>query len=229
MDELELNFNIDLDLDFNIDLNIESDSIVNSRICKPNKIKQKDSFVKSNNAKTFFENVTLEKDCRIHCILNGNFQFFDMIFELFVKYQIKVKKMTISTLSLSQDNIESMAVLLENGYIEELNLIVSDFFYSHEKHQLIPFIYNQLDIDNKFQLAVAGTHCKIITFETVLGTKFCIHGSANLRSSNNIEQVCIENNDDLYYFYDEMHDKILNYYKTINKPIRTKLWQLMKD
>jgi hypothetical protein len=226
MDELELNFNINLDLDFNIDL---GDSLIEPRILKATKTIQKESFVKSNNAKTFFQDIELKKDCRIHCILNGNFQFFDMIFEMFVKYKIKVKKMTISTLSLSQDNIESMAVLLENGFIDELNLIVSDFFYSHEKHQLIPFIYQQLDIDNKFQLAVAGTHCKIITFETELGTKFCIHGSANLRSSNNIEQVCIENNNELYYFYDEMHDKILNHYKTINKPIRGKLWQIMKD
>lgn len=227
MNELDINFNFDLD-DFNINMDLE-DSI-NPRILKATKKIQKNKFVKSENAKTFWNDCELEKECRIHCILNGNFQFFDMIFEMFVKYDFKVKKMTISTLSLSQDNIESMAVLLENGYIDELNLIVSDFFYSHEKHSLVKFIYEQLDIDNKFQFAVAGTHCKIITFETELGTKFCFHGSANLRSSNNIEQLCIENNDELYYFYDELHDKILNQYKTINKSIiRGKLWQLTKD
>jgi hypothetical protein len=227
MNELEMNFDFNFD-DFNIDMNLED--TINPRVLKATKKLQKNKFVKSANASTFWNDCELEKDCRIHCILNGNFQFFDMIFEMFVKYDMKVKKMTISTLSLSQDNIESMAVLIENGYIDELNLIVSDFFYSHERHSLVKFIYEQLDIDNKFQLAVAGTHCKIITFETESGTKFCIHGSANLRSSNNIEQVCIENNDELYYFYDEMHDKILKHYKTINKSIiRGKLWQVMKD
>ena len=55
-----------------------------------------------------------------------------------------------------------------------------------------------------------------------------IHGSANLRSSANIEQFTIEDNPELFDFYEELQDNILDHYKTINKPIRvSKLWNLI--
>lgn len=35
----------------------------------------------------------------------------------------------------------------------------------------VPYIYQVLDIDNKFQLAISGTHCKTCIFETEGGKK----------------------------------------------------------
>ena len=139
--------------------------------------------------------------------------------------------MTISTLSLSQNNVDSLHNLLKYGYIDELNLIVSVYFYGNEIRALIPYIYRQLDIDNKFQLAVAGIHTKTCQFETLGGRKVIIHGSANLRSSGNIEQFTIEENPELYEFYDEAFSKVLDKYATIKKPVRhSQLWaQLIKQ
>lgn len=58
------------------------------------------------------------------------------------------------------------------------------------------------------------------------GRKILIHGSANLRSSGNIEQFTAEENPELYDFYDENFTKILDTYATIRKPIRhTRLWE----
>ena len=91
--------------------------------------------------------------------------------------------MTISTLSLSQDNIDSLANLLDWGYIDELNLIVSAYWFSHERWSLVPYCYERLDKEDKFQLAVAGIHTKTCQFETLGGKRIVIHGSANLRSS----------------------------------------------
>ena len=55
-----------------------------------------------------------------------------------------------------------------------------------------------------------------------------IHGSANLRSSGNIEQFTIEDNAQLYDFYNEIYSNILDRYATINKQIRGKdLWKEM--
>ena len=52
-----------------------------------------------------------------------------------------------------------------------------------------------------------------------------IHGSANLRSSSNIEQLVIENSPGLYDFCYDVHAAIIDKHKTINKAVRrTNLW-----
>jgi hypothetical protein len=43
-------------------------------------------------------------------------------------------------------------------------------------------------------------------FETYCGMKIVIHGSANLRSSDNIEQIDIEENEELFNYSDEFFE-----------------------
>ena len=70
---------------------------------------------------------------------------------------------------------------------------------------------------------------KICIFETECGQKIVIHGSANLRSSSNIEQFVIEESEMIYDFNFDYMSKIVEVYKTINKPIRGgKLWDVIK-
>jgi hypothetical protein len=89
---------------------------------------------------------------------------------------------------------------------------------------LIKYTYDKFENDN-FQLATAGTHCKICQFKTEGNKHIIIHGSVNLRSSGNIEQFVIEDNESLYTFNKEYQDRIIDKYKTINKTIRSKqLW-----
>lgn len=146
--------------------------------------------------------------------------------EDFVMYD-NAQKMTISTLSLSQNNVDSLHTLMDKGYIEELNLIISVYFWGNERSSLVPYIYKQLDIGDRFQLAVAGVHTKTVHFETLGGRKIIMHGSANLRSSGNIEQFTMEENPELYDFYDDHFSRILDKYATIRKPIRnSKAWDL---
>lgn len=90
-------------------------------------------------------------------------------------------------------------------------------------------MYEILDTANKFQLAVAGTHCKLTLIETHCGMKITIHGSANLRSSGNLEHICIEENEAMFDFNHEIHASIIEKYKTINKAIRhDNLWDAVK-
>ncbi len=94
----------------------------------------------------------------------------------------------------------------------------------------MPMIYEALDRKDRFQLAVAGIHTKTVQIETLGGRKIIIHGSANLRSSGNIEQITIEENEDLYDFYEGVFDNVLENYKTINKALRgKKLWKVMNE
>jgi len=197
-----------------------------TRYTKPKVYEAKPQYVLYENAEKLARKLTLNKSERADVFVSGSFIFGDFIEAYIVHHNAKVLKMTISTLSLSQENVDSLRNLLVGNFVDELNLIVSTYFYGHERGVLIPYIYEKLDIDNKFQLAVCASHTKTCTFETLGGRKILIHGSSNLRSSSNIEQFTIEENEELFDFYNDFTDKILNLYKTINKPIYNgnKLW-----
>ena len=184
--------------------------------------------IKYENALALARELRLEPGGRANAIVAGNFIFGDFLEAYIVEHNIQINKMTISTLSMSQENVDSLANLLNGGYVQQLNLIISHYFFSHERQALIPYIYQTLDINNQFQLAVSGTHAKTVIFDTLGGKKIVIHGSANLRSSNNLEQFTIEDNADLFDFYDEYQDRIIEKYQTIKKPVRVKpLWNLI--
>jgi hypothetical protein len=173
--------------------------------------------------------VELRPGARYFCVVNGSFYFGDFIEALIVNNAYQVKEMTISTLSLNENNVDSLHLLMAEEYVDRLNLIVSAFFFSHEQKNLVPYIYQELDIGDRFQLAAAGTHCKLCIFETVCGLKVVIHGSANMRSSGNIEQFVVEESPELYDFNHRYQTAILEKFKTINKPIRhQRLWQVVQ-
>lgn len=180
------------------------------------------------NAVKLARDLRLDFGQRADVLVNGSFVFGDFIEAYIISHMAHCRRLTITTLSLNQNNVDSLATLLLKGYVEELNLIVSQYFWAYEVRSLIPYMYRQLDIGNKFQLAVAYLHTKTAQFETDGGRKIVIHGSANLRSSGNIEQFTIEENPQLYDFYDERFGIILRDYATIRKAkVRTDLWREM--
>lgn len=208
---------------------LQEDDGIGQRYTKPKIYATiKETNIKYENARKLARELKVGEGERANVIVAGSFIFGDFIEAFITEHNVKVKKMTITTLSLSQENIDSLQNLILGGYVDELNLIISHYFYANERESLIPYTYQALDRDDRFQLAVAGTHTKTIIFETAGGKKIVIHGSANLRSSANLEQFTIEENKELYDFYDEYQDRILERYKTINKPVRVKpLWNLI--
>jgi hypothetical protein len=102
-----------------------------------------------------------ERGMRAFVVLDGSFIAGDFFEAWVVNHNIHVKKMTISTLSMSENNVDSLANILNAGYVDELDLVVSDYFYSHERSNLVPYIYKELDKQNRFQFAAAATHCKL--------------------------------------------------------------------
>lgn len=182
-----------------------------------------EEFVCYDNAERLAHELKITKGMRADCFINGSFIFGDFLEAFLVENKAQAVKCTITTLSLSQENVDSLAGLLNQGYIKELNLIISAYYYANERRTMIPYIYEKLDIDNRFQLAVAGIHTKTIHLQTLGGKYIVMHGSANLRSSANIEQFTIEENEKLYKFYDSHFLNIIEKYATIRKPIRSKL------
>ena len=222
MDDLDISLDgLDIDLgDFDgLDID-ESDD--NQRYFKPKKHIVNVAKIKYENASKMADEIG---DCsgRVFSLLSGSFIFGDLIEAIVVKNNWHVKRLVISTLSLSIANVESLRNLIAGGYVDKLDLVVSDYFYSHERNKLIKDIYKRLDIDDKFQLTVANTHTKIVTIETHCGKSVIIHGSANLRSSGCTEQVCIEDDEGLTRFYiDELIEPNIKYFSTIGKSTRVR-------
>jgi hypothetical protein len=186
----------------------------------------RESHIKFSNAIELAKEVILSKNKRYYCLLSGNFEFGDFIEAFIMIKKLKVKELTIATLSLGKNNIDSLANLLHQGAVKKINLLVSDYFYAHNKKTAIPYIYKELDFDGQLDFAVAASHCKVTLIETECGKKVVIHGSANLRSSSNIEQLIIEHCDELFDFNYSNFKRIFAEYSTINKSLRDKkLWQ----
>ena len=232
IEELNIDINIpDMDLDISIADNGFDNRYIKSKVAKDipaHKLKYRNAIKLANNIK-------IEEGIRYDCIVAGNFIFGDFIEAFITHNNAKCLQLTISTLSLDQNNVDSLVNLMKGNYVDHLNLIISDYFYAQERGSLIPYIYDKLDVDNRFQLASASSHTKITMFETLGGKKIVMHGSANLRSSSNIEQFTIEENPGLYDFHFEYHNRIIEKYLTINKEIKRnkslrgeKLWDEIK-
>lgn len=144
---------------------------------------------------------------------------------MIIEKGLKVKRLAINTYSLSENNVDSLANLLNDGYVDELTLIVSDFFFVNERQNLIPYIYEELDKQDRFQLGVCTTHCKTALIETHDGLFITVHGSANFRSSSSLEHIAIEEGKELHNFALEVDDLILQKYATIKKSIpKSQIW-----
>jgi len=214
---------------FDMDLNFEAPEL-ETRYIKPRyhqPVQQR--MVKAEYASDLVKQIKPERGMRVHSVISDNFIFSHFIRSFLMDNNIKAKRMVISTLSMSQECIEALKDVCDLGYCDKLDLIVSAYFYAHERQALIPYIYEALDHEDAkcdFQLAVAGTHCKTVLIETVGGAKIVIHGSANLRSSRSLEQFSIEENPDLHDFHLEYSEAILQEYSTIKKEVRAnKLWR----
>lgn len=231
MDEIFQSIRIE-DINVNIDVNIEDVKVSNRHIAPKKNMYLKQHQIKIDNAIKLVNEIKLSENDRYYCLLSGNFEYGDFIEAFVMMKPIKVKTLTISTLSMGKNNIDSLKTLMTKGKVDKLNLVVSDYYFAHNKSTAIPYIYLELDDEKKenFNFAVAATHCKVALLETYCGKKIVMHGSANLRSSSNIEQLVIEISNELYDFNFNYICKILDEYSVINKSLRDKkLWTTIQE
>lgn len=227
LDDLDIDlslgdFDIGLDFDLpNFETSTQSEKPhTTNRYTLPKQYKQRAKTVKYEHAAYFAKDVgkAILDGERVNALLSGNFIFGDFIEALCVQHDVVIDELQLSTLSVSQDNIDSFHNLLNWKMLKSLEIIVSDYWWSHNRANA-PYIYEKLDLDNKFQFAVAGTHTKI-TLIRIGDKKIVISGSANLRSSRSVEEIQIETNPDLYDFHHEWQSRILKTYGMIDKAQR---------
>lgn len=197
-DDSELEFDI---ADFSLS---DTPAPTESRYIKP-KFSSKPIVVDYKNAEALAREVKLFPGEQIHGLVRGDFIFGDFIEALLIEKGVFAKNAYISTLSLSQNNVDSFRGLMDHGLIENLTLMVSNYFYSHEKHQIVRYMLGELDRDDKFQCLVCRNHTKIALLE-ISNIKLIITGSSNLRSSRCIEQFTIQESPELFAFYKQFFD-----------------------
>lgn len=210
-----------------IKINIGNEFIFPTRYCIPKEIQNiSEEFVIYDNADKLANELIIEDWKRIHVVVDGSFVFGDFIEAFVVNNDYHIKNMTLSTLSMSYENVDSLSNLLKGGFVDKLDLIISGFHYSQKRNSIVRYTYEQLDIDDRFQMSVADSHTKVCLFETHCSKFIVIKGSANLSSSKCVEEFTIETSKELYDFQFQIHQKIVEHYATIKKTIRgNELWR----
>ena len=183
----------------------------------------------------FAEQLRLDNETETFAFVSGNFVFGDFVEALVDLGRLSVKRMSLMTLSLNDENIDSIRNIIEWQNVERFDLVVSDYWFAHERHEggLVGYLFDELTVDGmELNVAFAAVHCKTWCIETKNGNRLTIQGSANLRSSRNIEQVHISPSHDLFDFVDGFTQKVIDVYNVVNrnskriKGIRSgQLWQ----
>ena len=186
-------------------------------------------------AEQFAADIELGNDREVFAFVSGNFVFGDFMEALVDLGKLSVRRMSVMTLSMNDENIDSMRNILEWEEVERLDLVLSDYWYAHERKQggLVDYLFDELDLDGlELHVAFAGVHCKTWCVETRAGNHLTVHGSANLRSSGNIEQVHISPDAGLFAFADGVTRDIIDAYDVVNQDARkrksirrSRLWQ----
>lgn len=232
------------DLDFSLSEVVrggESDGIEDSRYQRPRIYDNVLGTVSYEHACDFVDSLELRPGHREFAFVSGNFVFGDVLEAMVDRHKVAPRKMTIQTLSMSEENIDSLHNIIDlmDGRLERLRIVLSVYFWGHEHHpgQLVPYLYEALDVPGlDFDVAFASIHTKIVSIETLAGNHLVMDGSANLRSSRNIEQLRIECDDALYEYVEGFADRVFAAYSVVNdgepypKPVRgNRLWGAATD
>jgi hypothetical protein len=192
---------------------------------------QRPKTVKYENAKNLAQKIgILNTGEHVNAIVSGDFIAGDFLEAYLVENDLIADEIIISTLSMSSQNVDSLQTVQEYLLSEtgRIGLIISDYFFAHERKDGIEDIVKHLG-NGQFTLAVAGIHTKITLIRTTCGMNLIIGGSANLRSSMNIEQITLDNCPIQYAFHRKWMAEILNNYQASHKLLRRKeLWQLVQ-
>ncbi len=208
-----MNFDNMADLDFDFDSNMFD---FDNKVLKKKVTQISAKRIMYKNAEKLCNDIgIIQPNDKFHIIVNGNFIMGDFLEALVVHNNWDIEELTISSLSLSEGNVDSIANLINGGYVGKLNLLLSDYFFSHEKYKLVRYINSELIEKSDIEVNVSyyRIHTKINLFKLRNGGKIIMDGSANLRSSGNIENINIDCSNSLYNLHKEWIDDIINKYK----------------
>jgi hypothetical protein len=136
----------------------------------------------------------------LHAIMTGLYDLMHLLVVLLQRFDSPCATLRVGTLSLSRRNVQEMAALLDDGRVQRLDLLTSDFFRRHDDD-----IFNELvqEFHSRGQrVASSRSHAKVVTMALEDGRRYVLEGSANLRTNHNLEQFCLARDADLHEVYD---------------------------
>lgn len=133
-------------------------------------------------------------DERTHCLLRGDFVLCDLI-PAIIEARGRCVQLCVATLGLSTANADTLASLRSRGLVDHIAIVCSHYFSQVDKNSTFRQVTAKLE--GKAEIRVTRSHAKVICIETKAGDFFVIEGSANLRSSDNVEQMVIFNDREL--------------------------------
>lgn len=211
MDFSGMDFDLDFDLDFDIEMDKADDEEKAAKeFIRTAKLPYKPVCYK--NAQDMAAGIDIRED--YFCMVSGSFIFGDFLEALIDRYKIVVQSIYISTLGMSENNVDSIVNLCRFLHVKQLNLIISGYFFGVERHNLIPYMvreFKRLPIN----VAVVASHAKI-TLIDFGALRIVIHGSANLSSSRNLETFFITHDNDVYDFVRNIFDGIMERFTIID-------------
>lgn len=145
-------------------------------------------FIQPENADDVVAALPLEEGDSTHGIIPGDFVFCDLLPRLVAKHGCP-PRIDITTLSMSEGNVHTLLGLLNHPAGPEITLLASVYFW--ETNQAIARAVETMLVPHpRFRCAVGRQHTKIMLVDYPERV-WIIEGSANLRSSNCIEQITI--------------------------------------
>jgi hypothetical protein len=135
----------------------------------------------------------------LHAIMTARLDMTDVLNALLEKLgRCEVAK--IGTLGLNRRNYKALVRMLDAGQIGSLTLLVSRFFWAHNKE-----LFTEMLIafrQRKQIVAAVDSHAKVMSLCFSNGTRFAVEGSANLCSNGSArENFCIVNDPALVDFH----------------------------
>lgn len=131
---------------------------------------------------------------RTHCALNGDFVLCDII-PAIIEARGRCTDLLIATLGMSAANADTLASLKARGLLDHVTIVCSHYFAQVDKATTFREITARLA--HIADIIVTRSHAKIIAIPTASGDCYVLEGSANLRTSDNTEQLVIFNDADL--------------------------------
>jgi hypothetical protein len=156
--------------------------------------------VRPENAAALAEYLPEPGECT-HAVVRGDFVMADII-PLLLGDRV-ADLIGISTLGMSRDNAVKLAELLAAGKVRRLFLLVSHYFSQVDKTGTYREVKGLLGD----AVVVARTHAKVVLVSAA-PSFFVVEGSANLRSSDNIEQFAIWNDEELLNWHLEWMQEV---------------------
>ena len=114
----------------------------------------------------------------------------------------------LSSLGTNAPAAAVFAGLLREGQLTSLDVVLSHFFANADKETFL--LIRQTIEDVGGRVIATRSHTKLALFEPQTGPgRYVFEGSGNLRSSLNMEQLCISNDAKLFRFYRRWFNEIL--------------------